>query len=211
MAYLFPIAPGRGLITQARPASTMTSAKSYEEVLVSYGTDQLHVVKKHGNRMQSPRTAPELTVADSMSNEPSSMDLPPRAWRKFYEKLRPSEAKKRRAREFDAIMKREIFNPIDYNPDEAAWRREMAAAEREEKEKAAWSREISPLDGDEKEEFSLQDALDYVQPQEEEDDKEEDKKEDEEDIPIPTFLVKKKVSAKVLPASELRLFRTGMM
>ena len=185
----------------------MASAEDYDVVLVSYGTDQLHGVKKHGNRTHSPSIGPKLTIADSVSNKPSSLDLPPRAWRKIYEKLRPSQAKKRRAREFDAIMKREIFNPIGYNTEEAVWRREMAAAEEEEKEKAAWSRKISPLDGDEKEEFSLQDALDYVQPVEEEDDKEETK----EQLPIPTFLVKKKKSVKILPASELRLFRTGMM
>jgi hypothetical protein len=185
----------------------MASAENYDVVLVSYGTDQLHDVKKHGNRTHSPSIGLKLTVADSVSNKPSSLDLPPRAWRKIYEKLRPSQAKKRRAREFDAIMKREIFNPIGYNSEEAAWRREMAAAEEEEKEKAAWSREISPLDGDEKEGFSLQDALDYVQPKEEEDDKEDRK----EELPIPTFLVKKEKSVKILPASELRLFRTGMM
>ncbi|EAT91912.2 hypothetical protein SNOG_00417 [Parastagonospora nodorum SN15] len=181
-------------------------------IFVSYGTDTLHAVKKHGNKTHSPRIVPELTVVDSTSNEPSSLDLPPRAWRKVYEKLRPSLAKKRRAHEFNAVMKREITNPIGYDPEEAAWRREMAAIEGEEKETAAWRRKLAALDREEKEEFSLQDALDYLQPREEDDDKEDDKEEEEEEeLPIPTFLLKKEKVVKVVPQSELRLFRPGMI
>jgi hypothetical protein len=213
MSFPHRIAPTERSITQARLGSSITSADHSRVVLVSYGTDTLHAVKKHGNRTLSLRIVPELTVVDSISNEPSSLDLPPRAWRKVYEKLRPSLAKKRRAHEFNAVMKREITNPIGYNPKEAAWRREMATVEGEEKEKAAWRREPAALEREEKEEFSLQDALDYLQPQEEEDKKEDDKEddEDEEKLPIPTFLVKKEKVVKVVPQSELRLFRPGMM
>ncbi|KAH4823129.1 hypothetical protein HBH61_009930 [Parastagonospora nodorum] len=196
MSFPHGIAPTGSSITQARPGSSIISADHSRMIFVSYGTDTLHAVKKH----------------DSTSNEPSSLDLPPRAWRKVYEKLRPSLAKKRRAHEFNAVMKREITNPIGYDPEEAAWRREMAAIEGEEKETAAWRRELAALDREEREEFSLQDALDYLQPREEDDDKEDDKEEEEEEeLPIPTFLLKKEKVVKVVPQSELRLFRPGMI
>lgn len=43
------------------------------------------------------------------------------AWRKVVETLRPAERKKRRAKEFDAMMRREIDNPIG-GYEETNWR-----------------------------------------------------------------------------------------
>lgn len=113
-----------------------------------------------------------------------------KAWTKLVGTIRPSERKKRRAKEFDAIMRREIEQPVGDNTEPQRWRTEVA-------EVVELAREGFDM--------SLQDALDLLEPPDE-----------EEDItalpPIPTYLVEpEKEVFRPLPQSELRLFAPGMM
>jgi hypothetical protein len=186
------------LITRARLASATTPTDGAHSISNHEPIRQWQATAKPSNESFSPQPIHKLTLpvgslaSSFLDHKPLQTTIKqkkntPKAWRKVIEALHPSQRKRRRVQEFDAIIRREIDNPVGVDVEEARWRREMAAIDKEENM------------------FTLQDALDELEPPE----KEEERK---EFAPIPTFLVEpEKEVVRPLPESELRLFAPGMM
>jgi hypothetical protein len=122
-----------------------------------------------------------------------AVPAPPKktAWHKLIENLRRGERKKRRIQEFDAIIRKEIEQPVGDTTEPEMWKTAIAEVTQEEREGF---------------QMSLQDALELLEPPSSK----------EESItalpPIPSYLQKKKKEVfRPLPESELRLFAPGMM
>jgi hypothetical protein len=133
----------------------------------------------------------QLSNDKALNATPTKAANKKKAWNKIIENLRLGERKKRRVQEFDAIMRREIEQPVGNITEPGMWCTAVAEVTQEEREGH---------------QMSLQDALDLLPPPSSK----------EESItalpPIPTYLQKKeKEMFRPLPQSELRLFAPGMM
>ncbi|KAH4200087.1 hypothetical protein HBH69_025560 [Parastagonospora nodorum] len=148
----------------------------------------------HGDEQRALLNAGASALGDLPLTTPKKISHKLRAWRKLVEAVHPSRCKVRRARESDAIMREMMESPVGDNKEwENGYSTEGMLREEEEY--------CSATDTT----LSLEDELEYVQPQEA----------DEEItalLSIPTFLVtQKKNEARITIADEVGVFRSGAM
>ncbi|KAH3986963.1 hypothetical protein HBH70_009270 [Parastagonospora nodorum] len=149
----------------------------------------------HGDEQRALLNAGASALGDLPLTTPKKISHKLRAWRKLVEAVHPSRHSVRRARESDATMREMMENSVgDSMEGEECYSTEAVLREEED----YCSTRDSAL--------SLEDALEYVQPQEA------DVEEVTALLSIPTFLVtQKKNDVRIAIADEVGVFRPGVM